>query len=718
MRSLLAVGIAACLIATAVQAGPVLYVDDDAPAGGDGSGWPTACRFLQDALAIAGNPESSITEIHVAQGTYLPDHDASHPEGTGQCFLPGGGCPDPDCEAAVCDSLPTCCVIAWDEVCATLAIDLCVDAMAATFQLINDVVLLGGYAGIGELDPDARDIELYPSILSGDLAGNDGPGFTNNAENSLHVVTGSGTDATAVLDGFTITAGHAHGASWPSLDSSGAGILNDAGSPTVTSCHVTGNFAQEFAGGMENINGSSPTVSNCVFTGNSAGFGGGGMDNSLGASPTVTDCTFTGNTVVEPSSGSGGGILNYVNSSALVINCMFASNSARQGGGLMNYDSSSPLITDCTFDGNTGVIGGGMFSWINSSPTITGCVFTANATTGGGGAMFNEQFSHPTIGNCQFVGNSGKHGGAVYNLDGSSPTIENCEFTGNSTTFNGGAVFSNASSPTITACTFVQNTAGNLGGAMMNHNYSETIVTNCSFIGNHAGGRGGAVRSGVGASPTFANCTFSGNSAVESGGALAAGSGQDVAPGNTLLANCVLWDNTAPQGSQLALTGYYPVELTVTYSDIEGGEAAVLVEPGFVLRWGAGNIDADPLFEDPLNGDHHPSSGSPVIDAADNTAVPVGVTKDLDGNPRFVDDPCREDTGLGDPPIVDMGAYEFQGRSCDLDGDGVVGITDFLALLAAWGACPDPCPPACTADFDGDCTVGVTDFLLLLGEWG
>ncbi|MHC4102962.1 MAG: right-handed parallel beta-helix repeat-containing protein, partial [Planctomycetota bacterium] len=125
------------------------------------------------------------------------------------------------------------------------------------------------------------------------------------------------------------------------------------------------------------------------------------------------------------------------------------------------------------------------------------------------------------------------------------------EFTGNSTTFNGGAVFSNASSPTITACTFVQNTAGNLGGAMMNHYYSETTVTNCSFIGNQAGGRGGAVRSGVAASPTFANCTFSQNSAVESGGALAAGSGQDVAPGNTLLVNCVLWENTAPQGSEL-----------------------------------------------------------------------------------------------------------------------------------------------------------------------
>ncbi|MHC4080743.1 MAG: dockerin type I domain-containing protein [Planctomycetota bacterium] len=53
----------------------------------------------------------------------------------------------------------------------------------------------------------------------------------------------------------------------------------------------------------------------------------------------------------------------------------------------------------------------------------------------------------------------------------------------------------------------------------------------------------------------------------------------------------------------------------------------------------------------------------------------------------------------------------------DLDGDGVVGITDFLLLLAAWGPCPDP-PAPCPADLDGDGTVDVTDFLILLGNWG
>jgi hypothetical protein len=49
----------------------------------------------------------------------------------------------------------------------------------------------------------------------------------------------------------------------------------------------------------------------------------------------------------------------------------------------------------------------------------------------------------------------------------------------------------------------------------------------------------------------------------------------------------------------------------------------------------------------------------------------------------------------------------------DLDGDGEVGITDFLELLGAWG--PNPGHPA---DIDGDGEVGIIDFLDLLAAWG
>jgi hypothetical protein len=52
----------------------------------------------------------------------------------------------------------------------------------------------------------------------------------------------------------------------------------------------------------------------------------------------------------------------------------------------------------------------------------------------------------------------------------------------------------------------------------------------------------------------------------------------------------------------------------------------------------------------------------------------------------------------------------------DVDGDGSVGVADFLLLLGGWGACP-PVPDPCPADIDHDGIVGVFDFLLLLSNW-
>ena len=53
----------------------------------------------------------------------------------------------------------------------------------------------------------------------------------------------------------------------------------------------------------------------------------------------------------------------------------------------------------------------------------------------------------------------------------------------------------------------------------------------------------------------------------------------------------------------------------------------------------------------------------------------------------------------------------------DADGDGEVGIQDFLLVIGNWGECPDPCPPLCPGDVDGDCEVGIEDFLIVIGNW-
>ena len=129
-------------------------------------------------------------------------------------------------------------------------------------------------------------------------------------------------------------------------------------------------------------------------------------------------------------------------------------------------------------------------------------------------------------------------------------------------------------------------------------------------------------------------------------------------PATLTLSNSIVRDNIF---DQVHLGPH--VFATVSYSNVEGGWA------------GAGNIDADPLFFDPMNGDYRLQPGSPCIDAGDNTLFPTrGNFVDLLGLPRFVDDPMTPDTGIGDflplfhitshlpraRPVVDMGAYEFQ----------------------------------------------------------
>jgi hypothetical protein len=184
--------------------------------------------------------------------------------------------------------------------------------------------------------------------------------------------------------------------------------------------------------------------------------------------------------------------------------------------------------------------------------------------------------------------------------------------------------------------------------------------------------------------------------------------------------NCILWGNASPAGPEIALKGIYPADMTVSYCDVQGGEQGVFVQAGFTLYWGDGNIDADPLFVDQVDGDHRLRSGSPAIDAGHNWAVAGIADTDLDEKPRFVADLNDFDPGCGIPAVVDMGAYEFQigdpypVKFGDLDGVGGVGITDFLVLLAAWGPCDPGC---CLADLDLDGTVGITDFLALLEAW-
>ena len=181
-----------------VAGGSIIYVDADAPGFNNGSSWENAYNFMQDALTDANSALKPV-EIRGTEGIYTPDSNSADPNGSGD--------------------------------------------RTTTFQLINGVILRGGYAGFGEPDPDVRDVDFYKTILSGDLDSNDIDIIYINepwdllteptrSENSYHVVTGSGTDETAILDGFNIASGNANGR-YNTHESLGGGMYTDSGAATV-----------------------------------------------------------------------------------------------------------------------------------------------------------------------------------------------------------------------------------------------------------------------------------------------------------------------------------------------------------------------------------------------------------------------------------------------------------------------------------------------------
>ena len=115
---------------------------------------------------------------------------------------------------------------------------------------------------------------------------------------------------------------------------------------------------------------------------------------------------------------------------------------------------------------------------------------------------------------------------------------------------------------------------------------------------------------------------------------------------------------------------------------------------GWTGSWGGEfNRGDEPLFADARG---RLSTGSPYIDAGENLTFPIEILTDLDGNPRFVDDPLTQDTGSGDPPVIDRGAYEFQARECDYNDD-----SDCDEVPNDRDNCPEV-PNADQSDFDDD----------------
>ncbi len=284
-----------------------IYVDSRARGADNGTSWNDAYLYLQDALAAAQSGD----RILVAQGTYRPD--------LGRAAQAGD--------------------------------------RAASFSLKTGVTLRGGYAGSSLSSPDARNVRVYASILSGDLAENDRRRTSvwdlswdpRRAENSYHVVTADRVTG-AVLDGFHIAGGRADGESGTPSGGGGAVYLANGAAATLAGCTLTANYGR--LGGALYSSGASPLLMNCEFRENLAEFGG-GLAVRMG-SASLLGCSFRRN-----GAAAGGGAIWSDVCEGRYINCSICGNAAMDSGGGVNAQDSTLEMTNCLLCGNTAACSGG-----------------------------------------------------------------------------------------------------------------------------------------------------------------------------------------------------------------------------------------------------------------------------------------------------------------------------------------------------------------------
>jgi hypothetical protein len=267
-------------------------------AGGNATGltWDDAFESWEEAVEVAVLPWAGSGEVWFAAGVHLPPP-------------PAGG-----------------------------------DPRLASFFLVEDLAFYGGFAG-HELTREQRDPAFHVTILSGDLAGNDGPDFAGRSDNAYHVVQAQQVGPTAVLDGFTLRGGNATTA--PIDHRNGGGILVSHASPTLRNLTIERNQAF-WGGGLFIIGPADVTALNCRFLGNSA-TSSGGAAAVLNAQPDFANCIMSGNFAAQ-----GGALVSMQASPTIVSSTIMGNHATNTGGGLRIIgESATPLIANSILWGNT-----------------------------------------------------------------------------------------------------------------------------------------------------------------------------------------------------------------------------------------------------------------------------------------------------------------------------------------------------------------------------
>jgi hypothetical protein len=404
------------------------------------------------------------------------------------------------------------------------------------------------------------------------------------------------------------------------------------------------------------------------------------------SSPLIRDCILQQNTAWTQIDDDGGGAVYILRSQPTFINCEFVQNHVEchlplaDGGGITS-NNSSPTFIDCIFRQNTAAGPGGagdvagLSVFYGGHATILNCQFIGNHSARCcGAAWIGTQGTEATIINSSFIGNiaANEGGGGLVVQRFATVVIRDSHFESNSAVGGGGLWIGDSAVVDVVNCTISSNSA-NTGAGLSLTRAAQLTATNTLFSKNHANLSGGALQIFVDSLATLVNCTLAENSAGSAGGALRISS---TSAGPVNIRNSVVWGNRVnTQPNQFSILS----PITLASSTVQGG-------------WGT-TPSLDPLFVNPPAGNFRLRPGSPCIDSANNTLVPSGILTDLDGNPRFHDDPASPNTGIpggaGGPAITDMGAYEFHFcyPNCDASTAApLLNVEDFSCFINEFAA--------------------------------
>jgi hypothetical protein len=416
---------------------------------------------------------------------------------------------------------------------------LTMDTLTAVFKITKALNLYGGFTGSENALEDRPGDGSAPTILSGDLLGDDiaNDNSANRTDNSRHVVyVDSLIGGTTIFDGLIISNGNTSNSS--DLDpylTHGGGIISY--SPvSLTNMEFRNNFARSGAGiALMEISTQGSSFTNCVFQENTASSQAGGLLIRNSANINVDGCSFLNNET------SRGALYPLRSTNVSVSNCIFQGNQnlGGFGGAFFSWNNQNLSLDNCTFSNNSSANAGCAYIDGRELPanttnnlTITNCTFEENNTTDGfGGALYFYQMGY-IMDNCTFNSNvaNGGSAGAIYN-GGQNKTfsISNSDFSFNNGSFGGAiASYSAGTVGSVDNCNFSLNSAITSGGAIITGFTANMTYSNCLFEGNNASFGGASFNQNDSTVVSFINTIFSGNNAENSGGAMSVSGGIEI----------------------------------------------------------------------------------------------------------------------------------------------------------------------------------------------